>query len=174
MEKFKKPQAIVENGETKFILWDGTKTKAVYSFYEFNDVLGGFIILNDKHEEVEFMDCVGNFTKQPTIFAKHFNRYINSTGGSIIYGSPYFEYVTSLVDFPSKYLTDKKIRKIVKNEENYKIYNAKQNKELDGLLDIVVYRCYVNNVYKQKIKKAQKFLENLKTKQDIENFYYEL
>ena len=174
MQRFKKPEAMVVNGQTVFVLYDGSITKKVHSFYEFNDVLGGFVILNDKQEEVEFMDCLGNFTKKPTAFAKYFNTYINSACQGIKYGFPFSVYFTTLSDFPSKYLIDKKVRKIVKNEENFKIFTAMRCGDLNNLIEVVRYRCLVNDIYKKKIEKANKLLKNLKTKQKIEEIYYEL
>ena len=175
MKQFEKPYAITENGEVKFVLYDGTKTKPVYSFCEFNNILGGYVILNELGEEVEFMDCVGNFTKKPTKFAKEFNRYINSTINQTAYSYPFCcVYFTTLIDFPSKYLTSKKISNIVKNEEVFKINQASRNGEFRNLLEKIRYKRYVMSVYRAKINKANRLLKKAGLKEKSEEMYLDL
>ena len=174
MTRFKKPQAVVENGETVFVLYDGKKTKSVHSFYEFNNDLGGFVILDDKGEEVAFMDCVGNFTNKPTNFAREFNNYINSTGGGIKYGYPFTIFYTTLINFPSKYLISNKIRKIVIKEENFKLKQAKENNEFFGLLEYLRYKKYVHKIIKEKFKKADTLKSHANLKYKTEDIYFDM
>ena len=172
MKEFQKPFAKTNNGEVKFNLYNGIKTKSVFAFYEFNEDLGGYIIINEKGEKVEFMDCLGNFTKNPTQFAKLFNNYINST--EIGYGDPVFTYYTSLIDFPSKYLINEEVRKIVKNHENYKIQKAYQECGFINLIECLKYKIYVNKIYKQKIQKAKRLMQKVNANNDVDIIYYEL
>lgn len=171
MKNFKKPYEIVSEKGVQFVLFDGTVSKVVFEVLAFDKYLGVFPIVNKDKEIVEYMDIVGNFTKKPTKFAQEFYSYICSN--NVGYGYPCFTFYTALLDFPSKYLTDTKIRKIVKNHENYKIQEAKQNGEFNNLFEILRFKLYSKSIYNQKIAKADKLQKRLNEKQEVENNYYE-
>ena len=175
MKRFKKPYEVVDFKGFRFVLYNGTETKSVFGALPFDEQLGVFPIINKCNEIVEYMDCLGNFTKKPTQFARDFNKYINETGKGISFGFPVSDlFYTSLLDLPSKYLTSKKIREIVKNEENYKIQRAKSEGEFFGLIELVRYKLYISKIYKQKLKKALNLLKDLDSKKDVENLYFNL
>lgn len=175
MKKFEKPYAITEDGKIKFVLWDGTKTKSVFNVADFDSANGVFPILNEQNQVVEYMDLIGNFTKQPTKFAQCFNDYIDSR----LYGvGDRFEglmfFYCRLVDFPSKYLVDKKIRKIVKDEEAYRYQQACEDKFFEKLIHRLCYKLYLREIYKKKIKKAERLIKHKnKLGKDLESVYLE-
>lgn len=173
MKCFEKPCAVSNNGKVEFVLYDGTKTKSVFAFLEFDNCLGMFGILNEKYEVVEYMDILGNFSKKPTMFAKRFNEYINSSKYGIGYGCPQFMFFTSLIDFPSKYLSSKKVRQIVKQEEEFKYKKACIFGEFSSLLEKLKYRLYYKKIYKQKIDKMKSDLK-CKTENFDQQNYFEL
>ena len=158
-KKFEHPQIIGELGDFKFVLHDYSLTKEFHSAGEFDDFRGVYPIMDKKGKIVEYMDLVGNFTKSPTKFARYFNEYIKARNFGIGYGSvEYFIYSTALLDFPSKYMTNKKIREIVHDEEMYRYKNACKKGMFISFINKLGYKLYIKNIYKSKIKASKKYL----------------
>ena len=175
MKNFKKPYKLEDKNGVRFVLYNGNKTKSVFGALEFDESLGVFPIINNKNQIVEFMDCMGNFTKKPTRFAHEFNKYINATGKGVCYGYPVNNFFdTALIDLPSKYLTSNEIRRIVQNEERYKIRLARKHGEFVGLLENIRYRIYVLKIYKQKLDRAKKLILKDNNKHNFEDLYFNL
>lgn len=170
---FNKPKIVGEVGNMQFILFDGVKTKSFFNAAEFDCLKGVYPILNQHGQVIEYMDILGNFTIQPTKFAKDFNSYINSRNRGICYGCvENYVYFTTLLDFPSKYLINNKVRNIVKREELSKYKNACKNKQFSSLLDKLGYRLYISRIFNKKVAKAKTALKilNVENKND-DDFY---
>lgn len=160
---FKKPEILGQIGSLKFVLFDGTETKSVYSVGEYDKKLGVYPILNKNNEVCEYMDLIGNFTSKPTTFAKYFNEYIDSEKRGVGYGDVRcFIYYTGLIDFPSRYLIDKKVSNIVKQEELKRYNLACKRKLFISLFDRLKYKIYVSNIYNRKVSKAKQYFKQLK------------
>lgn len=170
---FKEPQIIGEVGNKQFVLYDGQISKPFFTNAEFDSRIGSYPILNENNEIVEYMDLIGNFTNKPTKFAKEFSSYIDSRrlGVSDAYAGSIF-FCTGLIDFPSKYLVDKKIRKIVKAEENYKFKTACMENNLVYLLTKLKCKLYLIDIYNQKIARAERLLKQMQIKgKNIQDIY---
>ena len=166
---FKNPEISGQIGSMKFILYDGTETKLFFSVGDYNEKLGVYPILNKDNEIVEYMDLIGNFTCEPTTYAKYFKEYINSRKYGVGYGDVgCFIYYTGLIDFPSKYLIDKRVRKIVKQEEIERYNLACKRKLFFSLMDRLKYKIYVTNIYNRKVAKAKQYYKQFKDI-DVEN-----
>lgn len=170
MKRFEKPYALASDNGVKFILNNGAETKSVFAFLEFNKSLGCFEILNKDYQVVEYMDLLGNFTKQPTQFAKQFSEYIESSNSGVGFGYPSFVFYTTLLDFPSKYLRSKEVRQIVKAEEEYKYLRACKHSTFVSLLDKLKYKLYYKRIYKQKIDKM-KYVLAKDNQNEVKNYY---
>ena len=108
-KEFRKPILESKLGNYSFRLYDGSQTKEFSAIGDFNDNLGCYEICDGNGSIVEYMDLIGNFSKKPTTFAMHFNNYFKTRFFGVRYGvSPYGIYYTSVIDFPSRYFTNKK------------------------------------------------------------------
>ena len=170
MKRFQKPYAVGGENGVKFVLNNGAETKSVFAFLEFNKSLGCFEILNKNYDVVEYMDLLGNFTTQPTKFAKRFYEYIESSNYGVGFGCPNYVFYTSLIDFPSKYLRSKEVRQIVKAEEEYKYQRACDYSIFVSLLEKLKYKIYYKNIYKQKIEKM-KYVLKTDNENEVKNYY---
>ncbi len=172
-KEFKKPSIIGDIGNMQFVLYDGVKTKPVFNAMAFNSSIGSYPILNKQNQVIEYMDLVGNFTKTPTEFAKEFSSYIDSRLSGVIFGyAGFITFYTRLLDFPSKYLTDNRIRKIVKDLEEFRYREACNKGEFATLLERLRYKMYFRNIYHKKVKKAERIKKQYKIQgRDIENIF---
>ena len=163
------PQLVGKIGERQFVLHNGDITKEFYNVGLFDIETGMYPILNEKEEVVEYMDMLGNFSKHTTKFAYHFYKYAVSSKDVPFLVSSYMKISYSgLVDFPSRYLADEKIKEIIKKEEKRRFKYARRHNEFDSLIDIVRYRIYLKQVWADKVLRAERFKETLEKAKDNE------
>lgn len=150
-------------GEKYFLFFDGRKSKTFYDASNLNTELGCYEILNADGKVVEYMDMLGQFTKAPTEFALCFCEYLMfEEYYPLVYQLPNSTtYTTALIDFPSKFLADAKVMKIVKEIENARINHLSQNGKLLSARDVNEYRKYVNNVFKLKMNHMKRYVNEL-------------
>ena len=165
MTKVGMPKLIGEVGTMKFLLSDGTETKTFYSVTEFDVTRGQYPILNKDNEIIEYMDILGNFTKGKSEFAKVYYEYYNS-----IINIPFIRTVsanlmyTGLSEFPSRFLADEKIKKIIIAEEKRRFWWALKNHLFKSLIEALRYKKYVNGCLKDKLTKADIYKQNKEEK----------
>jgi len=117
---------------------------------------GSYEICDLNGNVVEYMDLLGNFSKEPTVFAMHFNQYVQSKYLGVRYGIPPNTILyTSIVDFPSRYFMNKKIVKILKEEEYVRFKLACSRKSFVNMFEKIIYKHYVNSIFKKKLKRAK-------------------
>ena len=163
LKEFKRPVLDGGYGNYYFKLYDGSQTKKFDELKEFNNDLGCFEICDKKGHIVEYMDLMGNFSKRPTSFARHFNNYINSRHMGVRYSTPpNCLYYTYIIDFPSRYFINKNVREVIKSEEEERYNRACKNGSLRGMLEKLGYKMYVDKVFKQKLKRAKYIKSKIK------------
>ena len=156
LKEFKKPILEGEFGNYSFKLYNGMQTKKFISLGKFDTSLGVYEICDCQGNVIEYMDIMGNFSKKPSDFANHFNNYIETKYLGINYSTPpSCLYYTWLIDFPSKYLINKNVRKIIKNEEVERYNRACKNGTFCRLLDKLRYKIYIDKVFNQKLARAK-------------------
>lgn len=166
------PELIELNGKKQFALYDGKLTKEIYDCKDFDKETGVYAILDEQNNVVEYMDILGNFTTQPTLFAREFYYYISSrSSGVILKVEPGYMFFTSLTNFPSRFLANAEIRKIVKDEEMYKYKTACENMLLSGFVNRLRCKRFLLDVFKGKVKRGMKIVEMEGKEHEIENYY---
>jgi len=162
-KEFEFPNLIKEEDGYCFKLYDGTLTKKFASAKSYDSAKGTFAICNSHGKVVEYMDLMGNFTKKPTKFASDFKSYMASRNYGIVfvYASRY-DFYTHLIDFPSKYLVDDKVKNVVWNEEMSRYQEACDDGMLLTMMSRLHCRRYIKNVFKNKVKKANKLKQKIK------------
>ena len=144
-----------EEGEKFFVLRNGRKTKTFYDAGEFNFAIGQFPIYDKDGQIVEYMDLMGTFSKENTdvaceIYCYLVRDYIPRMGAF---------YECGIEMFPSKYLTDLKVREFIKNEEDKRYRFACQSKSFTSIIDRLWYKHYISQWWKLKIKRANRMIK---------------
>lgn len=172
-KEFKNPAIFGEKGNMQFVLFDNTITKSFFNALDFDRATGCFPIINKNCRTVEYMDLIGNFTKKPTKFAKEFYDYLETRCCCAVSGCAcYAVYRSYLIDFPSKYMIDPKVRTIVKNEEKYRYIIACKSGDIRTLIMKLRSKLYLRKLYLQKVRKAERLKKKmLKQGRKIQEIY---
>lgn len=152
-----------------FVLYNGKRTQTFYDCAKFDEYIGSYPILDKDNEVVEYMDLIGNFTKQPTEFAKDLYDYISGRDVAVVRYYMYIKtYYTSLTEFPAKYLLNSQVREIVEDEEKYKSKNL--NKSVKGLIPRLKCKLYLNKTLNKKLKRAKEYIKDAETLAEENHF----
>lgn len=165
MVEFKRVYLQGELGEKKFVLRNGQETKTFYDAGNFNYSIGQFPIYNENNEIVEYMDLMGTFSKENTNLAVYLYNYVLAESymplGSMVYQC-------GIYNFPSKYLTNEKVKRFIVQEEKarykkMKTYNI-------SLIEKLNYRIHTTRCLQNKLKNAKHLIkEQQKQEKELKN-----
>lgn len=154
------PLPVLEGLEgRKFFVFDNLDmSKDFYDSGEFDEEIGAYPIFDESGNVVEYMDLLGNFSNKPTSLAKFFYRYV-CTEEKMPFFVPYPQemfYITGLLNFPSKFMVDEKVRQAIKKEELRRYRLLSKDKIFPSLIVRLQYKAYLKSILKQKVCKANK------------------
>ena len=163
--KYVLPKLNGEVGRMSFELNNGGRSKEFYFAEELNKSTGSYPIYDSNNKIVEYMDIIGNFSNKPTAFALDFYNYVTyeSMSWLVLTVDNLMLFECALNEFPSKYLADEKIVKLVKEEEKRKYRTLCEMKQLTSLIDKLMYKKYVSKCLKMKLKRAEVLRKHLET-----------
>lgn len=147
-------QLVGETGHKNFILPDGKHTKKFYDVSEIDLETGEFSILDGQGNVVEYMDIMGTFTQNNTEVAKYLCHYALSSRYIPVRTCPIGDlYYSGLVSFPSKFLSDDKVRNFIKSQEDYRYKKLCHKKCFRSLFERFYYKHYISELWKEKMIK---------------------
>ena len=165
------PKLLGEDGKKYFKFNDESVSKTFFSAGKFDVLACQFPILNEKGEVVEYMDILGNFSKENTHFARKIYRYITYEflQPTIVRISKSNFYYFALADFPSAYLTDEKIKKFIIEEEKRKYKYLVHSHQFVSLFERLRYKIIMKQILRRKLKKAKTLEETSKMEGKLYN-----
>lgn len=159
-----------ELGKRYFVFPNGEKTKTFYNADKFIFSYGQYPILNENGDVVEYMDLMGNFSEGQTELARRLYDYALSINqipykALGVQGQAY----TGVLDFPSKFLKNEKVREFIEREEKKRFHRLCRGNGIPSFLHRIRYKLYIDKVWKQKMKKVQRLLqEDAEQQNDLE------
>ena len=164
------PKLIGKDGEKFFMFQNQMCSKVFYDAGKFDVLACQFPILNEKGEVVEYMDILGNFSKENTHFARKIYRYVTYEflQPTILRRSKLNFYYFALADFPSFYLVDEKIKKFVIEEERRKYQFLINSHQFVSLFERLRYKMVMKQILREKLKKAKNIKKELEKEELIQ------
>ncbi|MBO5954499.1 MAG: hypothetical protein J6Q13_00845 [Clostridia bacterium] len=164
------PKLLGKNGNKFFMFNDGTYSKLFYSAGEFDFYSCEFPILDESGKVVEYMDIIGNFSKDKTIFARKIYDYVTYEffKPTIVRTPGFYGFYFALECFPAGYLTDERIKKFVIKEEKRKYEYLVNMKQFASLFERLGYKIFMKQILKKKLNKAKELTGIILTEEDIQ------